>query len=273
MTQGKYAKVNGVDLYYEIYGTGQPLVLLHGGFGTISMLDPVLACLAENRQVVGVELQGHGHTPDADRPMSFEQMADDVAALVKQLGFAKADLMGYSLGGGVALQTGIRHPDQVRKLVLVSTPFSTEGWYPEIRAGMKTINEEVGKSWIGSPMQQAHAAVAPRPEDWPTLAGKMGRLLGQDYDWSAAVRALAMPTMIVVGDNDSVRPEHAVKFFELLGGGQRDAGWDGSGMSSNRLAILPGLTHYNIFGSPVLASTVAPFLDTPMPGAAQIGKG
>lgn len=265
MTQGQYANVNGLKMYYEIHGKGQPVVLLHGGLGTVEMFAPILPALADNRQVVAVELQGHGHTPDIDRPFSFEQMADDVAALVKQLGFGNADLFGYSLGGGVALQSTIRHPDVVRKLVVVSTPCRSDGWYPEVRAGMRAMNAEVAKTWVGSPMQQAYASAAPNPEDWPTLVAKTGQLVSQDYDWSAGVAAIKAPTMIVIGDADSVRPAHAVEFFALLGGGQRDAGWDGSGMSDARLAVLPGVTHYNIIFSPMLVSSVTPFLDAPMP--------
>ncbi len=264
--EGKFANVNGLNLYYETYsGKGQPLILLHGGFGTINMFEQNLSALAEKRQVIGVELQGHGHTADINRPLSFEQMADDVAALIKYLRLANTDVMGYSLGGGTALQTAIRHPDAVRKLVVVSAPCKSDGWYPEIHAAMKLQTAELGKTWIGSPMQQAYASVAPKPDDWPTLVGKMGQLLTPDYDWSKAVSALKMPVMIVFGDADSIRPAHAVEFFELLGGGQRDAGWDGSGMSDSRLAILPGTTHYNIFSSPSLAAAVIPFLDAPMP--------
>jgi pimeloyl-ACP methyl ester carboxylesterase len=265
MAQGNYASVNGLKMYYEIHGRGQPTVLLHGGLGVIGMYAPILPALADNRQIVAVELQAHGHTADVDRPFSFEQMADDVAALVKRLGFEKADLMGYSLGGGVALQTTIRHPEVVRKLVVVSTPCRSDGWYPEVRAGMRAMNAEIAKTWIGSPMQQAYASVAPNPEDWPTLVAKTGPLVSQDYDWSAGVAAIKAPTMLVVGDADGVRPAHAVEFFELLGGGQRDAGWDGSGMSAARLAILPGTTHYDIFVSPTMVAAVTAFLDAPMP--------
>lgn len=265
MTQGKYANVNGLNIYYEIHGTGKPLVLLHGGFGTIGMFAQLLSALAAARQVIAVELQAHGHTADIERPLSLERMADDIAALIKHLGLESADLVGYSLGGGVALQTAIRHPDIVRKLVLVSTPYKTDGWYPEVRTGMRSINADAAKAWVGSPMHQAYIRVAPEPENWQTLVAKMGELLRQDYNWSAAVADIKAPTMIVVGDADAVRTAHAVEFFELLGGGKHDAGWDGSGMPNCRLAILPGITHYNIFSSPELASTVTPFLDAPMP--------
>jgi pimeloyl-ACP methyl ester carboxylesterase len=265
MAQGKFANVNGLRLYYETYGAGRPLILLHGGFGVIGMFEQNLPALAENRQVIAVELQGHGHTADIDRPLSFEQMADDVAALIEHLGIQDADLLGYSLGGGVALQTAIRHPDLVGRLVLVSAPCKSDGWYPEVLAGMRSMTAEVGKTWVGSPMHQAYASVAPRPDDWPVLVGKMGQLLSHDYDWSEAVSALKSPVMLVIGDADSVRPAHAVEFFQLLGGGQRDANWDRSGMSNSRLAILPATTHYYIFSSPLLAAAVIPFLDAPLP--------
>ena len=264
-SKGNYALVNGLKMYYEVHGKGQPLILLHGGFGVIGMLEPNLSVLAQTRQVIGVELQGHGHTADIDRPLSFEHMADDVAALIEHLGLKNADVLGYSFGGGTALQTAIRHPDLVRKLVLVSAPCKSDGWYPEVHAGMKLINAELGKTWIGSPMHQTYASVAPEPDDWPTLVAKMGQLLTPSYDWSDAVSAFTMPVMIVIGDADSVRTAHAIEFFELLGGGQRDANWDRSGMPNSRLAILPDTTHYDIFSSPALAAAVIPFLDAPMP--------
>ena len=273
MTQGKYANVNGLNMYYEIYGAGQALILLHGGLGVIGMFGQNLPALTENRQVIAVELQGHGHTADINRPLSFEQFGDDIAGLIKHVGLENADILGYSLGGGAALQTAIRHPDVVRKLVLVSAPCKSDGWYPEVRAGMKSMNAEVGKTWVGSPMHQAYASVAPRPDDWPMLVGKMGQLFSQDYDWSEAVGALELPVMVVVGDADSVRTAHAVEFFELLGGGQRDANWDGSGMPNSRLAVLPGTTHYDIFSSPALAAAAIPFLDAPMPAGQKQFKG
>jgi len=262
-----YASVNGLHLYYEIHGAGEPLILLHGGVGAIQMFDELLPSLAQNRQVVAVDLQAHGRTADIDRPLSFELMAGDIAALIKHLGIEEADVMGYSLGGGVALRTAIQHPEVVRKLVLVSTPFKRDGWYPEILAGMGQMGPQVAEPMKQTPMYQLYASIAPKPEDWPVLLTKLGDLLRQDYDWSNEVAAIKAPTLIVVGDADSVRIAHAVAFFELLGGGKVDAGWDGSGMSNARLAILPATTHYNIYSSPSLAAVVVPFLDAPMPVA------
>jgi pimeloyl-ACP methyl ester carboxylesterase len=256
-----YAPVNGLKLYYEVHGAGQPLVLLHGGVGATEMFSPIMPALSKTRQVIAVDMQAHGRTADIDRPLSMEAMADDVAALIKYLGIEKADVMGYSLGGGVALRTAIQHPGVVRKLVVVSAAFKRDGWYPEIVAAMSQMGPGAAEPMKQSPMYQMYARIAPKPADWPVLLTKLGDLLRQDYDWWKEVAAIQAPTLLVFGDADAVRPAHIVQFFELLGGGKKDAGWDGSGMSKARLAILPGLTHYNIFSSPMLASTITPFLD------------
>jgi pimeloyl-ACP methyl ester carboxylesterase len=257
-----YAPVNGLKLYYEIHGAGQPLILLHGGVGATEMFAPILPSLSSNRQIIAVDLQAHGRTADIDRPLSLETMADDIAALMKHLGISKADIMGYSLGGGVALRTAIQHPEVVSKLVVVSAAFKRDGWYPEIVAGMSQMGPAAAEPMKQTPMYQLYARIAPKPADWPVLLTKLGELLRKDYDWSKEVAAIKSPTLLVFGDADAVRTAHAVEFFELLGGGKKDGGWDGSGVSNARLAILPGLTHYNIFSSPALASTVTPFLDT-----------
>jgi len=259
-----YAEVHGLKMYYEIHGSGEPLILLHGGAGATEMFGQLIPALAETRQVVAADLQAHGRTADTNRPLSYERMADDVAALIDHLRFEDADVMGYSLGGGVALRTAIQHPKKVRKLVLVSTPFKRNGWYPEVLAAMAQSSPESAEGMKGSPMYEVYSRIAPRVEDWPVLFAKLGALLRQDYDWSRDVAAMKTPTMLAFGDADSVRTAHAVEFFELLGGGKKDAGWDGSGMSSARLFILPGITHYNIFVAPALAAAVIPFLETPI---------
>jgi len=261
-----YAPVNGLKLYYEIHGAGEPLILVHGAVGATAMFGEILPLLSNTRRVIAVDLQAHGRTADIDRPLSFEAMADDIAALIKHLGIEKADVMGYSLGAGVALNTAIRHPAVVRKLVLVSTAFKRDGWYPEILAGMAQMGAGAAEPMKQTPMYEIYARVAPTPADWPVLLSKIGELVKKDYDWSNDVAAITAPTLLVYGDADAVRTAHAVQFFELFGGGKKDAGWDGSGMSNARLAILPGLTHYNVFSSPALAATVTPFLDAPMPG-------
>ena len=256
-----YADVNGINLYYEIHGTGRPLVLLHGGLGATGMFGPNLEALAKGRQLIGVDLQGHGRTADIDRPLSPQLMADDIAALIKHLKLDRPDIMGFSLGGGVALRTAIQHPDVVDRLVLVSTPFRRSGWYPEMTAGMDAMGPEIAEPFKQTPMYADYQRIAPRVEDWPILVTQLTDLLKVDYDWTDEARGLSMPTLLVVGDADGLPPRHAVEFFELLGGGQRDAGWDRSGMSQHRLAILPGATHYDINVAPALATTVAGFLD------------
>jgi pimeloyl-ACP methyl ester carboxylesterase len=251
-----YASVNGLSLYYEIHGSGEPLILLHGGAVGIVMFGPNVAALAKNREVIAVELQGHGRTADINRPLSFEAMADDIAGLMKYLGIEKADVMGYSLGGGVALQTAFRHPESVRKLVVVSTPFKRDGWYPDVLVAMSQMGPSAGEMMKQSPLNQVYPNV-----NWAVLFTKLGALLKKDYDWSKEVAALQLQTMIVFADADAVRPAHIVEFYGLLGGGQKDAGLDGSGRPADQLAILPGLTHYNISASPLLPTVVAPFLD------------
>ncbi len=263
-----YAPVNGLKLYYEIHGTGEPLILLHGGLAATEMFGEVMPALSNDRQVIAVDLQAHGRTADIDRPLSYDAMADDIAALIKHLGIERADVMGYSVGGGVALRTAVRHPEVMRKLVLVSTAFRRDGWYPEILAGMAQMGAAgAAESMKQTPMYQLYARVAPKPADWAVLLIKLNEMLKKDYDWSKDVATIKVPTLLVFGDADAVRTAHAVQFFELLGGGKKDGGWDGSGMSIARLAILPGLTHYSIFSSPALPASVTPFLDTPMPGA------
>jgi pimeloyl-ACP methyl ester carboxylesterase len=251
-----YAPVNGLNLYYEIHGDGSPLVLLHGGAGGILMFGPNVSALAEKRQVIGVELQAHGHTADVDRPLSYEAMADDVAALLAYLGIQRTDVMGYSLGGGVALQIAIRHPESVRKLIVVSTAFKRAGWYPEILDAFDQMGPATGEMLRHSPLGQPYPDV-----DWPGLFTKIGVLQRKEYDWSKDVAAIKAPTLLVFADADSLRPAHIVEFYGLLGGGQRDAGWDGSGRSAAQLTILPGRTHYDIGATPALATTVIPFLD------------
>jgi pimeloyl-ACP methyl ester carboxylesterase len=253
--------VNGIDLAYQIFGKGSPLVLLHGGFGAVEMFGPNVELLAAGHRVIGVDLQSHGRSPVADRPMRFEAMADDIAALITHLKLEHAAIMGFSLGGAVGLRTAIQHPQLVERLVVVSTVFKRSGWYPEMAAGMDAMGPETAEPLKHSPMYETYVKVAPRKEDWPVLVTQLTTALKIDYDWSADVARLPMPVMIVVGDADGLPPSHAVEFFGLLGGGKRDANWDRTGMTHHRLAILPGLTHYDINVSPTLSQTVIPFLD------------
>jgi pimeloyl-ACP methyl ester carboxylesterase len=255
--------VNGIRLWYELHGDGKPLVMIHGGFGSVEMFGPNVDALARDRQVIGVDLQSHGRSPASDRPMRFEAMADDIAALIGGLGLEKADVLGFSLGGGVALRTAIQHPDVVDRLVLVSTPTASDGWHTEQRAAMVAMHRspQVVEMLGQSPLGQTYRAIAPRPDDWPKLVEQVTTMLHDDYDWTAEASKLAMPVMFIAGDADGLPPRHVVDCFEALGGGLRDASWDGSGMTRHRLAILPGVTHYDMNVRPELAAAVATFLD------------
>jgi len=262
---GSYANVNGIKLYYETQGTGKPLILLHGGLGAIEMFGPNLPALAKGRRLFAVDLQGHGRTADIDRPISVELMAGDIAALIKHLKLERPDVMGYSLGGGVALLTAIRYPELVGKLVLVSTPIRRNAFYPDILAQQAQVNAGAAEMLKQTPIYQLYTSIAPRPGDFPRLLDKMGEAMKKDFDFSNEVSGIKATTLIVAADADIFPPAHAVEVFGLLGGGKKDPGWDGSGRPASRLAILPGLTHYNIGNAPALAATVIPFLDEPAP--------
>jgi pimeloyl-ACP methyl ester carboxylesterase len=256
-----YLPINGVNYYYEIRGEGEPLLLLHGGLGSIDMFGPVMPILAKGRTVIAVDLQGHGRTALGDRPLSMEALGDDMAALVKALGHSQIDVMGYSFGGAIAFRMAVQHPQAVRRLVIASICFARDGFYPEILEAQSHVGAGMAEMMKPTPMYQSYAAIAPKVEDFPRLLDAMGALMAKPYDWSEDVKALKMPVMLVYGDSDMFRPEHMVKFYQLLGGGLRDAGWGRETMSKNRLAILPDLTHYEMFSAPVLAETVLPFLN------------
>jgi pimeloyl-ACP methyl ester carboxylesterase len=268
--RGSYAPIHGLDLYYETYGSGQPLVVLPGAYGTIEALGELVRELALSRRVIAVELQGHGHTADIDRLLSFEAMADDIAALIGHLGLEQADLFGYSLGGGVGLQTAIRHTEVVRKLALASTPFQRDGWYPEDLAAMGAMSAE---AFAGTPIHDAYLKTSPKPEAWPTVVAKVRQLVTSDYDWAEDVAALKTPILILVGDADGVRLAHAVEFFGLLGGGKADG--DMAGLPPAQLAVLPATTHVGwappyhgiMTRTPLLLPTLTEFFDSPLPEA------
>ena len=258
---GKYAKVNGLELYYELHGSGRPLILLHGGLGSSGMFGENLRALAQHRQVIAVDLQGHGRTADIDRPLSVELMADDIAGLIKHLKLGRVDLMGYSLGGGVALLTAIRHPTVVNKVVAISAALRRSAYYPEILAQQAQVNEGALEMMKQTPMYQGYIEIAPRPQDFGRLLTKISEAMKQDFDFSKQVAQLQVPVLVMAADADLFPPSHAVEVFGLLGGGKRDGGWDGSGRPKSALAILPGLTHYNIFADPRIVTTALPFLD------------
>src|SRR3954454_22611290 len=257
---GSYAEVNGVKMYYEIHGTGIPLVVLHGAFMTIGAMGAIVAALAEARQVIAVESQGHGRTADIGRPLSYEQMSDDVAALLRHLGIERADIFGYSMGGGVALQLAMRHPELVQKLVVASASSTSDGAHPEVWEGIEQITPEL---FAGTPWKEEYDRVAPNPDAFPTLVEKMKQLDSQPFTWPPdEIRAIAAPTMIIVGDSDGTTPEHAVELFRLRGGGVFG---DLAGLPSARLAILRGTTHVGlIHRADWLAPMLGEFLDAPV---------
>jgi pimeloyl-ACP methyl ester carboxylesterase len=267
-TKGDYASVNGLRMYYEVHGEGRPLVLLHGAYMTVDAMGSILPGLAETRRVIVPEMQGHGRTADIDRPIAYEEMADDVAALLRHLGIDEADAFGYSMGGGVALQLAIRHPGSVRRLVAASASYTSDGMQPELHEMVPSITPEM---FAGSPIEAAYQEVAPNPGDFPTLVEKLKRLDLTPFAWPAEdIRGIEAPTMIVVGDADVVRLEHAVELFRLLGGG---AMGDLSGFSGHQLVVLPGTAHFIPPGSGVLdraewlLAMVPQFLDAPTPEA------
>jgi pimeloyl-ACP methyl ester carboxylesterase len=258
-----HAKLNGIDLYYETHGSGRPIVLLHGGLGSGEMFAPIMPALAEHHQVITPDLQGHGRTADIDRPIDIRLMAGDIAALIDDLQLDKPDLVGYSLGGGVAMQTAFQHPEKIRKLVAVSANVRRDAIPAEMLAQQGQVSAAAMDFMKQTPMYQEYVRVAPRPEDFPRLLDKMGQSMANDYDFSEEVGALKVPTLIVAGDADMAPPSHYVEVFKLLDGGLRDGGWMGEGRpkGGHALAILPGLTHYNIFSSPLLANAILAFLD------------
>ncbi len=260
---GQYAEVNGINLYFETLGTGRPLILLHGGLGSGEMFGPILPTLAEHHQVIAVDLQGHGRTADIDRPIDVELMADDIAALIDHLGLEKPDVVGYSLGGGVALYTAAKYPAKVRRLVAASLNLRPDDVYPDLRAQQGQVSAAAAEFMTDTPMYQLYQKVAPHPEDFPRLLDKIGAMMAQPYNHTEAVRSLQVPTLLVAADADMAPPSHHVEIFKLLDGGLRDGGWMGEGRpkGGHALAILPGLTHYNVAGSPLFAAVTLDFLD------------
>jgi pimeloyl-ACP methyl ester carboxylesterase len=253
-----YAPVNGLEMYYEVHGSGRPLVLLHGNLSTIGVdFGGIIPSLAKSRQVIGVEQQAHGHTADVDRPLSIRNWADDTAALLRHLGVERADLFGYSSGSAVAFQLALDHPELVGKLVLASFSYRLDGLHPGLLDGIAQLQPE---HLAGTPFEQDYARVAPNPGDWPKLIEKITQMDADLPQWTADdIRALTSPTMLIIGDSDIVQPEHAVEIFRLLGGGVIG---DVAGLPRSRLAVLPGTTHITLVQrAEWLSSMVGEFLD------------
>jgi len=257
-----YVAANGVSYWYEIHGKGEPLLLLHGGLFSTGMFGPTLSKLAETHRVIGVDLHGHGRTAlGARTKIDLVDIGRDLAVVVEKLGLRQVDAMGYSFGAGAAMQLAFQHPELVRRLVVVSAPYAQNGFFPEMLPQQAAVSGAMADGMKETPMYKNYAAIAPKPQDFPRLLDAMGALMRQPYDWSASVKQLAMPVMLVYGDADMIRPEHIVSFYHLLGGGERDPGWTREHMSKNRLAILPNVTHYEMGTAPSLVATVLPFID------------
>ena len=248
-----YAPVNGLQMYYEIHGEGEPLVLLHGGPTTIdTSFGLMIPTLAQHRRLIAIEQQGHGHTADIERPMTFAQMADDTAALLRHLGVERADFFGYSDGGNVALGVAIRHPEMVRKFAIAGTHFENEGMTP----GMVDILKSIGPDDLG-PLKDAYEQVAPRPGDWPTLVKKVMQMGVEFPGWRRDdLRMVRAPALVAIGDADVIRPEHAAELARLL--------------PHAHLAVLPATDHVALVLARAewLLMILLDFFDAPMPEGA-----
>jgi pimeloyl-ACP methyl ester carboxylesterase len=261
--QGQYVNVNGLKMYYEIHGEGQPLVLLHGAFSAIgTSFGKLLPELAKSRQVIAFELQGHGHTADIDRPLNYEQMADDTVAALQQLGIEQADFFGYSMGSAVALQVAIRHPEMVRKLVFASVSYKLDGLHPGLMDGLAQMTPDM---MVGSPWHEEYKQIAPNLDDFDTLFTKVMQMDQELEDIpDEVIAAIKSPALLIIGDSDIIRPEHAVEMFRLFGGGIM--GDTPAGLPNSQLAILPGTSHVTLVDrADLLLPIIPPFLDAPMP--------
>lgn len=251
--KGRYAEINGGRIYYEIHGAGRPLIVLHGGLVAAEpTFGAMIPELSKTRQVIAIDLQAHGHTPDFDRPLTYEALADDVAALIDHLALGKADLLGYSLGGGVALQVAARTPDLVDQLIVTSAPYRSAGWLPDTRAGMAAMNPDAMRE---TPLYQMYTAVAPNPAGWSALVTKTRQLLTQDYDWTAQLARIHAPTLVVTAEADALSHDHAIEMVARLNTGAPGRA---------RLETVPGTTHNDImYRSDLLLPLVTGFLDNP----------
>lgn len=233
-----YADVNGLKMYYEVYGGGKPIVLLHGSYMNIPLnWAHIIPRLAKDRKVIVAEMQGHGRTKDIPRAFSYEAMADDVSGLLKHLKTDSADILGYSMGGGIAFQVAVRHPEQVRRLVVLSGTYTHDGWWPDVEAMYATFTPDMFK---GTPIQKQYDSLGNDPALFPDFVKKVISIDLKPYDWSAAVKKIKAPLFMAIGDADGVRYEHALELFRAKGGGKMG---DIHGMPHSRLAILPGTTH------------------------------
>ncbi|HEY7639520.1 MAG TPA: alpha/beta hydrolase [Steroidobacteraceae bacterium] len=260
----------GLRVYYEIYGKGEPIAVLAGGLMDISSMAQTIGPLSRQRQVVGIDLEGHGRTALRATPMSHERNGDDVAAVLRHLKIQQADVAGYSHGGDASIRMAIQHPEMVRNLIVISTAAARNGWYPEVLKGMEAVGSAQARQMQQTPIYQRYSAVAPHPEQFPQLLDRMGELMKKDYDWRPEIAKLRMPVLLLFADHDAVSMRHIAEFFALFGGGLRDAGWEGQPHYSRaRLAIVPGYTHYNFGMGPDMARVIEAYLEKPTSRATQ----
>ena len=251
-----YAPLDDVDLFYEIQGEGRPTLLLPGAYMTTESMAPLLAPLARTRQVIAVDPQGHGRTPDVvDRPITYEGMADDMAGLARHLKLDEVDVVGYSMGGGIGLRMAISHPDLVRRAALASASSRYDGMYSEVIEMFPSITPEM---FAGTPMEAEYKRLAPNPDDFPNLVRKLKALDTTPFSWD--ISGVKAPVLLIVGDSDIIRLEHAIEMVRLLGGGVPG---DMTGPGRSQLAVLPGTTHFMPPGSGVMdrADLVVPMVE------------
>ena len=253
-----YADVNGLKMYYEVYGSGKPIVLIHGSFMTIPLnWSKIIPLLAKGRKVIVTEMQGHGRTKDISREFSYEGMADDVSGLLKHLKIESADILGYSMGGGVAFQVAIRHPKQVRRLVVLSGTYSHDGWWPDVEAMFSTMNADMLK---GSSIEKQYNSLGNDPAQFPEFIKKVISIDLKPYDWSMDVENILAPIFMAIGDADGIQYEHILELFRAKGGGKMG---DIHGLPKSRLAIIPGTTHVGMMSrTDWLIPMITDFLDS-----------
>ena len=253
-----YAPVNGLKMYYEVHGSGEPVVLLHGAFMTIpNNWTGWIGELSKTRKVIAVEMQGHGRTADIKRDFSYEHFADDVAALLDHLKIPSADLIGYSMGGGVAMQCASRHPEKVRKVVSISARFRRDGF---VKEGLDAFPKLTPEAFKDSPIEIEYKKLSPTPDKFADLVNHIKAMASTPFDFGAdKLRATKAPMFFIHGDADGVRLEHISEMFRLKGG---EVHGDMRPRSASRLAILPDTTHVTLMDRmPVLVPMVNAFLD------------
>ena len=260
----------GIRVHYEVFGQGEPIVVMAGGFGDSASMVQVIGPLARERQAIAIDLEGHGRTPLRQTPMSHEKNGDDVAAVLRHLKIHRADIAGYSHGGDAAIRMAIQHPEMVRNLIVISTAAKRDGWYSEVLKGMESVGASQAEQMRRTPLGKRYTEVAPHPEQFPLVLDRMGELMKKDYDWRDEIARLQVPTLLLFADHDAVSTRHIAEFFALFGGGVQDAGWIGEPtMSRARLAIVPGYSHYNFGQSPDIARLIESYLEQPTSTATQ----